>query len=176
LELYRLVKEWERFAKATNSKLAKWVHASTPDERTEAAREVLFAGGPQAARAYDVARAAGFDTDLVDAPEYRDKLDLHDLIAIYAPDLEDQFRHVVTLRMEQLQFLQEVAIIHDPEVGLEGLQEAVRAWTDDARDSLLDVTEQDLRDFERSEKLLPELRREVASFVGTHWELRDVTL
>jgi hypothetical protein len=72
--------------------------------------------------------------------------------------------------------LQEAANIHDPEVELEGLQEAVRAWTDDARDSLLDVTEQDLRDFERSEKLLPELRREIASFVGTHWELRDVTL
>lgn len=72
--------------------------------------------------------------------------------------------------------MQEAANIHDPEVELEGLQEAVRAWTDDARDSLLDVTEQDLGDLERSGKLLSELRREIASFIGTHWELRDVTL
>ena len=38
-----------------------------------------------------------------------------------------------------------------------------------------EVNEQDLRDFERSGEQLSELRREIASFIRTHWDPKDVT-
>jgi hypothetical protein len=38
-----------------------------------------------------------------------------------------------------------------------------------------EVNEQDLRDFERLGEQLSELRREIASFITTHWDPKDVT-
>lgn len=180
LELYRLVGEWERFAEVTNVKLAQLAHASTPDELYKAAQEAIHASGPQTARVYDVAFVAGVDTDLVDTPEFRDKLDLRDLISIYAPDLEDSFRQIVKLRLEQLRFLQEVAnkitSMDNRKVDAHALAEVVIAWTDDYPRSFGVVTEQNVRDFEYSKTLLAELRRKIALFIRTHWDPKDITI
>jgi hypothetical protein len=180
LELYHLVSEWERFAEATNSKLAAWAHARTPEERSDAVIELVSASHLQMPRAYDAAWRIGMrGTDSGDAVEHRDKLELRDLIAIYAPDLENQFSHVMRLRVEQLQHLQDLANLHDPTVGAEvGLQQALWVWSENylLKGDIAEDTEQLLQDFERSGKELSELRREIASFISTHWDPKDVTL
>jgi hypothetical protein len=176
LELYHLVREWERFAKVTNSKLAAWVHATTPEQRSTAARSAAEATGTQKVIIHDIATDTGFNLTPRDTVEYRDKLGLSDLIAIYASDLEDQFRHVMRWRVEQLQSLQEFVNTRTPMSSADDLADIFDwAWTGRSHHEFFEADEQDLRDFERSGEQLSELRREIASFIQTHWDPKDVT-
>lgn len=177
LELYHRVSEWERFAKATNSKLAKlatWFHARTQEESSTAASQFLHAIGDQQIEAVASGRAMGVDVDAGETIEHRNELELRDLIAIYAPDLEDQFRQVIVLRVEQLRRLQEFVNELDPTREEGELNSALRLWTDYPLRPV-EINEQVLRDFERSGNQLSDLRREIASFIETHWDPKDVT-
>jgi hypothetical protein len=174
LELYHRVSEWERFAKATNSKLATWFHARTQEESSTAASQFLHAIGDQQIEAVASGRAMGVDVDAGETIEHRNELELRDLIAIYAPDLEDQFRQVIVLRVEQLRRLQEFVNELDPTREEGELNSALRLWTDYPLRPV-EINEQVLRDFERSGNQLSDLRREIASFIETHWDPKDVT-
>jgi hypothetical protein len=177
LELYHLVSEWERFAKTTNSKLAAWFHAGTDEERSAAAREVVYAMAPQRIHAVDSGRTIGLNVDPSLIIEERDESELRDLIAIYAPDLEDQFRQVIRLRVGQLRRLQEELINElDPVRAGDDVKllYALQEWAD-KNFWFVEFDKQTLRDFERSANQLSELRREIASFIKTHWDPKDVT-
>jgi hypothetical protein len=174
LELYHRVSEWERFAKATNSKLATWFHARTQEESSTAASQFLHAIGDQQIEAVASGRAMGVDVDAGETIEHRNELELRDLIAIYAPDLEDQFRQVIVLGVEQLRRLQEFVNELDPTREEGELNSALRLWTDYPLRPV-EINEQVLRDFERSGNQLSDLRREIASFIETHWDPKDVT-
>jgi hypothetical protein len=174
LELYHRVSEWERFAKATNSKLATWFHARTQEESSTAASQFLHAIGDQQIEAVASGRAMGVDVDAGETIEHRNELELRDLIAIYAPDLEDQFRQVIVLGVEQLRRLQEFVNELDPTREEGELNSALRLWTDYPLRPV-EINEQVLGDFERSGNQLSDLRREIASFIETHWDPKDVT-
>jgi hypothetical protein len=186
LELYHRVSEWERFAKATNSKLSAWFHARTPEESSATASQVLFAAHAQHSRAVDSGWWLEVDVDTDETIEHRDELEFRDLIGIYAPDLEDQFRRVMSLRVGQLRRLQEFVNEPDPAeldyylLEREKKEElklhlALLEWTDDPDPYPVRVNEQLLRDFEHSANQLSELRREIASFIKTHWDPKDIT-
>jgi hypothetical protein len=176
LELYHLVSEWERFAKVTNSKLAAWFHARTQEERSTAASQLSYASVAQEIRAGDSGRVIRVDVDVDETIEHRNEVEIRDLIAIYAPDLEDQFRRVLSLRVGQLRRLQEYVNELDPARARDAahLQLALQEWSDYPLWSIR-VNEQLLRDFERSANQLSELRREIASFIKTHWDPEDIT-
>ena len=147
LELYHRVSEWERFAKATNSKLTAWFHARTPEERSTAASQVLFACSVQYVRVVDGGRWIYGDVDADENIEHHDKIELRDLIAIYAPDLEDKFGRVMSLRGGQLRSLQGLV---RKEAHEDGLIFAFQELVDNQPLSAIPINEQFLRDFERS--------------------------
>jgi hypothetical protein len=183
LELYHRVGKWIAFAEVTNDALRKYRRAATRDERFQAAQEALGAAIAQADVGATAVVHVGFPEAGRHEAEHEDRLTFRDLLTIYAPDLEEHFRQVVEVRMEQLEALRRQAkrVAMSRNVSSQqsamDMQDVLTYWVDNpdilGKDT---ISEKDLEDFERSKDLLIETQRELASYIRDRWDIKDINL
>jgi hypothetical protein len=171
VDLLHVLREWWRCAFMVNYLLEEWIEAGKPAdfERLEGGM------GLQWNIAESVLGASGYATWVgrFDTSTRSPQATISDVLFVYAPDLERDFRTAVTTRMTDIERLRrELEARATPSV----MQRALRRVTQNSEASIEDLEVADLARFRQSEELLEGMSQKLAAFIAEKFGISELSV